>query len=193
LHDNTIDRTSNGTGNVRNFTFAQLQAFDFGSWFNAAYSGTNIPRLVDVARLIVSYGAMVGVSLHGNLSSTGYDSLYSELKTVGALGSLMLKTPYLSEYDAVYSRFGNEAEYVIYFGNLPTESQIAEIADRCGVGTTVEFSESYITQELVNYAKSLGLKVSVYFGNEPAMMKQQFLMGVNRFTVDTFSDIVIPR
>lgn len=192
IHDDTIDRTSNGTGNVSDYTFEQLQQYDFGSWFNSYYANTKIPKFIDVCRLIMSYGASVGVSLHNNLTSAGYDALFSDLRECGAFGSLMLKTPYLSEYDEIYSRFGNNAEYIIYFGNMPTQEHISEIAEHCGVGTTIEFSESYITKELVDYAKTLGLKVSVYFGNELAMMKEEMVMGVSRFTVDTFSDIIIP-
>lgn len=45
LHDNTIDRTSNGTGNINNLTFAQVRQYDFGSWKSAAYTGTQIPSL----------------------------------------------------------------------------------------------------------------------------------------------------
>ncbi|HZJ25686.1 MAG TPA: glycerophosphodiester phosphodiesterase family protein [Acidimicrobiia bacterium] len=33
VHDSTINRTSNGTGEVRNFTVAELQAFDNAYWF----------------------------------------------------------------------------------------------------------------------------------------------------------------
>ncbi len=33
VHDDTIDRTTNGTGAVRDFTAAQLQAFDNAYWF----------------------------------------------------------------------------------------------------------------------------------------------------------------
>ncbi len=35
LHDATIDRTSNGTGPVFDYTLAQLRELDFGSWWKA--------------------------------------------------------------------------------------------------------------------------------------------------------------
>lgn len=47
LHDSTIDRTSNGTGNINNLTFAQVREYDFGSWFSAEYAGTKIPSLAE--------------------------------------------------------------------------------------------------------------------------------------------------
>lgn len=51
IHDNTIDRTSDGTGNVRDLTYAQLQQYDFGSWKSEEYAGTKIPKLEEVLDL----------------------------------------------------------------------------------------------------------------------------------------------
>lgn len=45
IHDSTIDRTSNGTGNVSDFTYEELLTYDFGSWFSEDFAGTRIPTL----------------------------------------------------------------------------------------------------------------------------------------------------
>ncbi|RKT19672.1 glycerophosphoryl diester phosphodiesterase [Streptomyces sp. 1114.5] len=45
LHDETVDRTTNGTGRIRDLTAAQLDALDAGSWFAPAYAGTRLPTL----------------------------------------------------------------------------------------------------------------------------------------------------
>ncbi|MFJ8624026.1 glycerophosphodiester phosphodiesterase [Kitasatospora sp. NPDC093550] len=45
LHDDTVDRTTNGTGRIRDLTAAQLDALDAGSWFAPAYAGTRLPTL----------------------------------------------------------------------------------------------------------------------------------------------------
>lgn len=45
LHDLSIDRTSNGTGNVQEMTFDKLRTYDFGSWYDDAFVGTLIPPL----------------------------------------------------------------------------------------------------------------------------------------------------
>lgn len=36
IHDTTVDRTSDGTGEVSSFTLAQLRELDFGTWYNEA-------------------------------------------------------------------------------------------------------------------------------------------------------------
>lgn len=45
LHDATINRTSNGSGNINSLTWEQVQQYDFGSWKSPAYAGTKIPSL----------------------------------------------------------------------------------------------------------------------------------------------------
>ncbi|MFJ9841553.1 glycerophosphodiester phosphodiesterase [Kitasatospora sp. NPDC101155] len=45
LHDDTVNRTTDGTGRVRDLTAAQLDALDAGSWFAPSYAGTRLPTL----------------------------------------------------------------------------------------------------------------------------------------------------
>jgi glycerophosphoryl diester phosphodiesterase len=45
LHDPTVDRTTDGTGLVRDFTLEQLRTLDAGSWYSAEFVGTRVPTL----------------------------------------------------------------------------------------------------------------------------------------------------
>ncbi len=64
IHDETLDRTTDGTGPVKAHTLAELKALDAGSWFNeahperadAAYAGAELLTLDEV---IDRYGAEV--------------------------------------------------------------------------------------------------------------------------------------
>jgi glycerophosphoryl diester phosphodiesterase len=52
VHDQTIDRISNGDGPVADHTLAELQALDFGSWRGAEFAGE---RIVTVDEMIADY------------------------------------------------------------------------------------------------------------------------------------------
>lgn len=45
LHDETVDRTTNGTGPVAAYSRFDLLRLDAGSWMHARFSGTRIPTL----------------------------------------------------------------------------------------------------------------------------------------------------
>jgi len=49
MHDEKIDRTTDGTGYVRELTFSQLRKFDAGKW--KGFSGEKIPHLEEVLEL----------------------------------------------------------------------------------------------------------------------------------------------
>ena len=51
MHDPTVDRTTNGSGDVREFTRARLRFLDAGSWFHPIFTGERIPSLAEVLTL----------------------------------------------------------------------------------------------------------------------------------------------
>jgi len=48
IHDDTVDRTTNGTGPVADQTLAALQTLDAGAWFGETCAGARIPTLAEV-------------------------------------------------------------------------------------------------------------------------------------------------
>ena len=50
MHDRTIDRTTNGTGDLWDYSLSELREFDAGSWFSEEFAGERIPTLAEVIR-----------------------------------------------------------------------------------------------------------------------------------------------
>src|SRR5712692_11797000 len=48
IHDDTVDRTTNGTGPVAHHTLEALQALDVGAWFGSAFVGERMPTFATV-------------------------------------------------------------------------------------------------------------------------------------------------
>ena len=59
IHDDTVDRTTNGTGSVASMTLAQLQALDAGSKADASFSSAKIPTLAQAITAIKATGAKI--------------------------------------------------------------------------------------------------------------------------------------
>lgn len=63
IHDETIDRTSNGSGYVKDFTLQQLRTFDFGSWFSREFGDEVIPTLGEVLELFAGTNHRINIEL----------------------------------------------------------------------------------------------------------------------------------
>jgi len=51
IHDDTLDRTTNGEGPVRDRTLAELKQLDAGSWKDPRFAGERLPLLVEALEL----------------------------------------------------------------------------------------------------------------------------------------------
>jgi glycerophosphoryl diester phosphodiesterase len=48
IHDESLERTTNGTGKVMEYTYKELSKLDAGSWFGDEHTGERIPSLEEV-------------------------------------------------------------------------------------------------------------------------------------------------
>jgi len=61
LHDDTLDRTTDGAGPVTETTLAELEKLDAGAWFGPAFRGTRVPTIDAVLALIAAHPASAGL------------------------------------------------------------------------------------------------------------------------------------
>ena len=52
IHDERLERTTNGKGAVADHTLAELKRLDAGSWFDGAFAGQQLPELGEVLDLV---------------------------------------------------------------------------------------------------------------------------------------------
>lgn len=72
LHDRTLDRTTDGHGEVSRFPLAALQELDAGGWFDPRYRGERIPTLTQIFE-------EVGSRLYMNIELTNYATPHDDL------------------------------------------------------------------------------------------------------------------
>lgn len=59
MHDDTLDRTTNGYGALADHTLADLNDLEAGSWFGGSFGGIKIPTLEETLDII--YGLNLGI------------------------------------------------------------------------------------------------------------------------------------
>ncbi len=61
FHDETLERTTNGSGNMADISWEDLQSLDAGSWFADSFAGAPVPSLEDALDTILNLG--LGINL----------------------------------------------------------------------------------------------------------------------------------
>jgi len=72
LHDQTVDRTTNGTGNVADMELAQIKELDAGIHFEIQFAGEKVPTLREV---LIQCAKRIPI----NIELTNYASLFDNL------------------------------------------------------------------------------------------------------------------
>lgn len=63
IHDDTVDRTTNGTGAISDLSVEQLLLMDAGMKFSPAYAGERIPRFIDVMAMVAPTPTRINVEI----------------------------------------------------------------------------------------------------------------------------------
>jgi glycerophosphoryl diester phosphodiesterase len=74
IHDETLERTTNGRGRVADTAFARLATLDAGAWKDARFAGESVPSFEAAARLCVELGLWANIEIkpaEGHAARTG--------------------------------------------------------------------------------------------------------------------------
>ena len=63
MHDDELDRTTNGTGKVADMDLMDLRRLDAGAWFGPEFAGEPVPTLSEVIKLLAELGLGANVEI----------------------------------------------------------------------------------------------------------------------------------
>jgi glycerophosphoryl diester phosphodiesterase len=78
IHDQTVDRTTNGRGPVVSLTFDECRRLDAGAWFGSAFAGERIPSLDEVLDLLRGQALVFLEIKHGPMFYEGIEAQVGE-------------------------------------------------------------------------------------------------------------------
>ena len=178
MHDATIDRTTDGTGTVSSQTYAELRAFDAGSWFGAEFAGEKIPTLRE-ALLLAKNSANTGVVIEIKTSDASVPAKVVELVQNLAMESSVIVSSFsLAQITEVKSL---DASIPVQLFASITTTLIDQVA---AIGGEWVGSGGEITQAIVDYAHTKGLYFNVWTINSAVQMLPLIAIGVDAITTD---------
>lgn len=115
MHDNTIDRTTNGTGNPSKYTLAELKKFYLKSGHGQLTNHT-IPTLKEAMLLLKN---RVWVNL--DKSYPYYKEAYAVLKETGTINQAIFKAAV--DYSTLYTKYGSLLNNIVYMPVISVAKQ----------------------------------------------------------------------
>ena len=180
LHDDTLDRTTNGTGLVCDFTFDQINYLDAGYYFYNSKTDIKVPSLRSVLDLIKRKQKYLNIELKPNKN---YEKLNVE-KTLQEINKISYDKIYFSSFDLSSCIFLKETAPHCKCGFLNhdfTQLNINETIDickkynffSCGINLNL-FSNSVVNQFVENE-----IQVTVYADNNISKVEAHNLWNNN--------------
>ena len=180
IHDDTLERTSNGRGPVRDHTLAELRAFDVGLWYDRQFAGQRIPTLEDILAFARQHDVVFYLEIKHGAAWGMHHAL------VGALQSAenAARTVVIS-FDASILAPLPKLDPGIMMGLLLDHSH------RDSVKTAIELGArqlcpraDLITLELVDRAHAADLQVVAWTVNDPKQMRTLIQAGIDGIMTD---------
>lgn len=168
LHDETIDRTSNGSGNVASMTHAQLLNYDFGSWKGSDFAGEKIPTFKDFIILCRNIGLHPYIELKNDITSAQAENLVSIVKRYGMAGNVTWVSFNASALSTILQ---HDKEARVGYNCALSESalQTAYNLENGGNDVFIMASYSSVTQALVERCVAYGFQLEVWTVNDASV------------------------
>ena len=92
LHDNTVDRTTDGTGALPALSNGYLDGLDAGSWFTPAFTGQPVSRLDPLLEEVLRGTADLLLEVKGPETRAELERIVADVRARGLIGRTLLQS-----------------------------------------------------------------------------------------------------
>ncbi len=194
IHDTTVDRTTDGSGRVGDFTFEELRSLDAGSWKGEQFAGEHIPTFDEI---LDRYHGKIGILIElkaPELYPGIEESVAEELKERN-LDKPQNEKIIIQSFNHKSMEKMNDLVPKVPIGVLTSSrAHITEQALQEFSTYADYFNPSYgiVTEELVNQVHSLDMQIGSWTVRSQEAADFLLNMGVDAIITD-YPDYVDPR
>lgn len=185
IHDHTLDRTTDGYGQIRRCSLERLRRFDAGGWMHPAYIGERIPTLAEVLAELAGAGMGCNIELKPQKGREA-ETARVALQTALSLWPGHLPPPLISSFAEVALVTARETapDWPRGFlaGKLPPDWRQRVDALGCA---SVALYHRRVTPAVAAQVRGAGFPLLAYTVNDPARARLLWSWGVSSI----FSDV----
>jgi glycerophosphoryl diester phosphodiesterase/predicted amidohydrolase len=188
LHDSTIERVSDGSGNVWDYTFDELLHFDFGFKKSEKFKGLKIVKFEEILK---KFSCHVIMNIHVKIWDMDFeDNMIDDIVKL------------IKEYDCekhVYFMTTNDKILKILKNSVPQinicvghdSTRPYEIVNRAiEIGAQkVQLFKPYFNQEMIDKAHKNGIRCNVFWTDDPLEARKFLDMGIDTLLTNDYQNI----
>lgn len=180
IHDDTVNRTTNGQGKVHDQTLATLRRLDAGSWFGSEYTGERIPTLEEILEFSKKNDVVFYLELKPSGSWGGEHALVGALRESGEAARVVVIS-----FDPSILAGLRKIEPTLMTGVL-YDGQLADpLKSALDVGARqIVVRGDLVTPVMLEQARKRDLQVVCWTVNHPAHIRMLVTAGVDGIMSD---------
>jgi glycerophosphoryl diester phosphodiesterase len=185
MHDDTLDRTTNGHGPLKEASLTNLRDLDAGKWFSAEFADEPIPTLEEAVALMAEIGVAANVEIK---LSPGDDP------RIGAMVAKLLVRDWPTDFPpTIISSFATGPLEAAHSAapDLPRMLIVDALSDDWRAqlekldSRHINTNHETLTRQAAQDVRAVGIDLLCYTVNEPARAREIFSWGVTA----VFSDV----
>ncbi len=174
LHDEAVERTTDGVGRVAELSLAQVEALDAGQWRGPQWRGQRVPTL---AALLARYGQRAVLRLEVKASAIEA-SVLAAVQDAGC-GAHVEFTSFAWDTVAALARLHSGCRV----GWLVQEVDAANVASAVALGLTfLSARADALTAAALQRGRAVGLEVGAWGVRDDGLLEHVVELGVDSFT-----------
>ena len=185
IHDSTLERVSNGTGKVWEYTLSELKQLDFGSKRGEHFEGIRIPTFEEILKKFACH-CIMNIHLKTEGAKPEYlDNVIKLIKNYGCENHAYI----MSGQDKVLERIQKEyPEILRCCGAGDGKWEIVDRAIRYGC-KKVQLFTKYYTQEMIDKAHANGIVCNYFYSDTPEKAEQLLSSGIDVILTNDYNRI----
>jgi len=178
IHDETLDRTTNGTGLVCDYPYDYLKTLDAGSWFNLAFLGEKIPTLRDVLRVLQDCHLLANIEIKpskGQEEQT-VKNVLEVTKQHWLVNTPVLFSSFSYEVRSFVRKYSPTSLLACLMHEWQEDWQKASDELQC---VAIDINHNILNPERIKEIKSTGRLLLSYTIDDPKRARELFSLGVD--------------